>query len=192
LPVLRRTTPFVLNSIQPGRLTVADRQDGAHRPGLQQLARSGAVPSRPVPELGRSRAGLLRRVTGIERKLELIEPTLAPPTSDKPSLAVLPFENLSGDPEQEYFVDGMVEEITTAISRLPWLVVIARNSSFTYRGKGSRREADGAGAWRALRARRLGQEDRQPGAHRQPADRPSDRSRLPTSLPKLTNPISIS
>jgi TolB-like protein len=54
---------------------------------------------------------------------------------DKPSLAVLPFQNMSGDPEQEYFADGMVEEVTTAISRLPWLFVIARNSSFTYKGK---------------------------------------------------------
>jgi TolB-like protein len=58
-----------------------------------------------------------------------------PPLPDKPSIAVLPFQNMTGDPEQEYFVDGMVEEITTAISRLPWLFVIARNSSFTYRGK---------------------------------------------------------
>src|SRR5438128_1303713 len=57
------------------------------------------------------------------------------PLPDKPSLAVLPFQNLSGDPEQEYFVDGVVEEITTAISRLPWLFVIARNSSFTYKGR---------------------------------------------------------
>jgi TolB-like protein len=57
------------------------------------------------------------------------------PLPDKPSLAVLPFQNLSGDPEQEYFVDGVVEEIITAISRLPWLFVIARNSSFTYKGK---------------------------------------------------------
>ena len=57
------------------------------------------------------------------------------PLPDKPSLAVLPFQNLSGDPDQEYFADGMVEEITTAISRLPWLFVIARNSSFTYKGK---------------------------------------------------------
>ena len=54
---------------------------------------------------------------------------------DKPSLAVLPFQNLSGDPEQEYFADGIVEDITTAIARLPWLFVIARNSSFTYKGK---------------------------------------------------------
>jgi adenylate cyclase len=57
------------------------------------------------------------------------------PFPDKPSLAVLPFQNLSGDPEQEYFVDGVVEEIITAISRLPWLFVIARNSSFAYKGK---------------------------------------------------------
>jgi TolB-like protein len=60
-------------------------------------------------------------------------PTLALP--DKPSLVVLPFQNMSGDPEQEYFVDGMVEEITTAIARLPWLFAIARNSAFTYKGR---------------------------------------------------------
>jgi TolB-like protein len=54
--------------------------------------------------------------------------------AEKPSIAVLPFANLSGDPEQEYFADGMVEEITTAIARLPWRV-IARNSSFTYKGR---------------------------------------------------------
>ncbi|QOZ68808.1 adenylate/guanylate cyclase domain-containing protein [Bradyrhizobium arachidis] len=59
----------------------------------------------------------------------------APPLPDIPSIAVLPFENMSGDPEQEYFADGMVEDITTALSRFKWLFVIARNSSFTYRGK---------------------------------------------------------
>jgi len=59
----------------------------------------------------------------------------APPLPDKPSIAVLPFQNLSGDPEQEYFADGMVEEIITALSRIRWLFVIARNSSFTYKGK---------------------------------------------------------
>ena len=60
-------------------------------------------------------------------------PTL--PLPDKPSIAVLPFANLSGDPEQEYFADGMVEEIITAFSRIRWLFVIARNSSFTYKGE---------------------------------------------------------
>ena len=54
---------------------------------------------------------------------------------EKPSLVVLPFQNMTGDAEQEYFVDGMVEEITTAVARLPWLFVIARNSAFTYKGK---------------------------------------------------------
>ena len=53
---------------------------------------------------------------------------------DKPSVAVLPFSNLSGDPEQEYFADGMVDDIITGLSRIKWLFVIARNSSFTYKG----------------------------------------------------------
>jgi len=61
--------------------------------------------------------------------------TSALPLPDKPSLVVLPFQNMTGDAEQEYFVDGMAEEITTAIARLPWLFVIARNSAFTYKGK---------------------------------------------------------
>ncbi|MDI1262890.1 MAG: adenylate/guanylate cyclase domain-containing protein [bacterium] len=59
--------------------------------------------------------------------------TLALP--DKPSIAVLPFQNMSGDPEQEYFADGMVEDIITALSRFKALFVIARNSSFTYKGR---------------------------------------------------------
>src|SRR5438477_961250 len=57
------------------------------------------------------------------------------PQREKPSIAVLPFQNMSGDPEQEYFVDGMVEEIITALSRIRWLFVLARNSSFTYKGQ---------------------------------------------------------
>jgi adenylate cyclase len=57
------------------------------------------------------------------------------PLPERPSIAVLPFANMSGDPEQEYFADGMVEEIITALSRIRWLFVIARNSSFTYKGQ---------------------------------------------------------
>jgi len=57
------------------------------------------------------------------------------PLPDKPSIAVLPFQNMSGDPEQEYFADGMVDEIITALSRFKSLFVIARNSSFTYKGR---------------------------------------------------------
>jgi adenylate cyclase len=62
---------------------------------------------------------------------------VAPPLTlpEKPSIAVLPFQNMSGDPGQEYFADGMVEEITTAIARCPGLFVIARNSSYAYKGK---------------------------------------------------------
>jgi TolB-like protein/Tfp pilus assembly protein PilF len=62
-------------------------------------------------------------------------PETALPLPDKPSIAVLPFQNMSGDPEQEYFADGMVEEIITALSRIHWLFVIARNSTFTYKGQ---------------------------------------------------------
>jgi adenylate cyclase len=58
-----------------------------------------------------------------------------PPLPDKPSIAVLSFKNMSGDPEQEYFTDGMAEDITTALSRFKSLFVIARNSSFSYKGK---------------------------------------------------------
>ena len=59
----------------------------------------------------------------------------SPGIADKPSIAVLPFLNLSGDPEQEYFIDGIVEDIITALSRNRAFFVIARNSSFTYKGK---------------------------------------------------------
>ena len=62
-------------------------------------------------------------------------PAHAPALPDKPSIAVLAFENLSGDTEQEYFADGVVEDIITELSRLRWLFVIARNSSFTYKGR---------------------------------------------------------
>jgi adenylate cyclase len=60
-------------------------------------------------------------------------PALALP--DKPSIAVLPFQNMSGDSDQDYFADGIVEEIITSLSRIRWLFVIARNSSFTYKGR---------------------------------------------------------
>jgi len=80
------------------------------------------------------------------RPVSASEPRVAPaatlPLPDKPSIAVLPFENMSGDPEQEYFADGMVEEIITALSRFKSLFVIARNSSFTFnRYQGSRAQA---------------------------------------------------
>src|SRR6516164_636387 len=75
------------------------------------------------------------RVRNLASKSPSAPVSSALPLPDKPSLAVLPFQNLTGDAEQEYFVDGMVEEITTAIARLPWLFVIARNSAFIYKGR---------------------------------------------------------
>ncbi len=66
---------------------------------------------------------------------KVIEPVPPLALPDKPSIAVLPFQNMSGDPEQEYFADGMVEDIITELSRIRWLFVIARNSSFTYKGQ---------------------------------------------------------
>jgi adenylate cyclase len=74
-----------------------------------------------------------RVATGSSPTGGAMRPTLALP--DKPSIAVLPFQNMSGDPEQDYFADGIVEDMITALSRIGWLFVIARNSSFTYKGK---------------------------------------------------------
>jgi len=74
------------------------------------------------------------RVYRVQVEKSVPHPTAALPLPDKPSIAVLPFQNMSGDPEQEYFADGMVEEIITALSRVRWFFVIARNSTFTYKG----------------------------------------------------------
>jgi adenylate cyclase len=63
---------------------------------------------------------------------------------------VLPFENMSGDPEQEYFADGMVEEIITALSRFKWLFVIARNFEFHLQGQSRRYQGGGTQAWRPV------------------------------------------
>ena len=60
---------------------------------------------------------------------------MAYPLPDKPSIAVLPFDNLSHDPEQEYFSDGMTDDLITDLSKISGLLVISRNSTFTYKGK---------------------------------------------------------
>ncbi len=102
-----------------GKLEVAFTDDGEHE--VKNIARAVHV-WRWSPD-GR---------TLVDDELPENE-TLALP--DKPSIAVLPFDNMSGDPEQEYFSDGMTEDIITALSRLRWLFVIARNSTFTYKGQ---------------------------------------------------------
>jgi TolB-like protein len=94
---------------------------------------------RTVPRKGFRFVGDVREAQCSERSEGDLEPSAvgsrpAIALPNKPSIAVLPFQNLSGDPEQAYFADGVVEEIITALSRIRWLFVIARNSSFTYRG----------------------------------------------------------
>ena len=76
------------------------------------------------------------RPMGLEPQAEIHEPSrVALPLPDRPAIAVLPFLNMSDEPEQEYFSDGISEDIITAFSKLRWFFVIARNSSFTYKGK---------------------------------------------------------
>jgi adenylate cyclase len=90
-----------------------------------------------------STSALAQQIAGKEEQVLTSEPhgagvaslSSAPPAPDKPSIAVLPFTNMSGDPEQEFFADGMTEDIITGLSRLKWLFVIARHSTFTYKGK---------------------------------------------------------
>jgi adenylate cyclase len=94
---------------------------------VRVFAVRGPRPNPPLPGLDPGITG-----EGSARSARVGAPL---PLPDKPSIAVLPFQNLSGDPEQEYFADGMVEEIITALSRIRWLFVIARNSSFIYKGQ---------------------------------------------------------
>jgi TolB-like protein/class 3 adenylate cyclase/Tfp pilus assembly protein PilF len=94
----------------------------------------GPVPLKNIAEPMRAYAlSLDRSATKSDARPAETPSSLALP--DKPSIAVLPFQNMSGDPEQDYFADGMVEDIVTGLSRIKWLFVIARNSSFTYKGK---------------------------------------------------------
>ena len=118
----------------PGRI-VEEGNLHVHVSGLRKaLDEHGEGHSHIVTVPGRGYR--LTNLTGL-RSVQRAEGSLPPqlPLPEKPSIAVLPFQNMSGDPEQEYFADGMVEEIVTALSRIRWLFVIARNSSFTYKGQ---------------------------------------------------------
>jgi len=99
---------------------------------LRTVARKGFRFVGDVRE-GQSSDGFGSQKTEPAKSNETSAQALALP--DKPSIAALPFLNLSGDPEQEYFADGVVEDVITALSRIRWLFVIARNSSFTYKGR---------------------------------------------------------
>ncbi len=92
---------------------------------------------RPVRVYAARAGGLTVAAQNVEQaNISGLQDTGRPlPLPEKPSIAVLPFQNMSGDPEQEYFADGMAEDIITALSRFKSLFVIARNSSFMYKGK---------------------------------------------------------
>ena len=112
-----------------GNVTAAAERLGVARSTLRyQLERFELA---PAPE-GRSR----RPVRPLaERLLDRPDPSTGPPLPDRPSIAVLAFTNMSGEPEQEYFADGVVDDILSALSRVRWLFVIARQSSFSYKGR---------------------------------------------------------
>src|SRR4029079_7193348 len=121
-------------------VNIAARLEGLAEPGGICISRGVRDHIRhnldfPVADLGEQ--ALKNIAQGVHVFRVLAEPKAMPdpllPLPDKPSIAVLPFQNMSGDPEQEYFADGMVEEIITALSRIRWLFVIARNSTFTYK-----------------------------------------------------------
>lgn len=119
---------------------------------LQEVAEPGGIcVSQPVHDSIRNKLEVPLTDAGVQRLKNIAdpvqawrwhprgsaEPSVAAPLAlpDQPSIAVLPFTNMSGDPEQDYFADGMVEDIITALSRFRYLFVIARNSSFTYKGR---------------------------------------------------------
>ena len=104
---------------------VRDKVDFTFEDLGEQLVKNIARPLRVY----RVRDGAIRADEPAQASLQ----TLRQP--DKPSIVVLPFQNMSGDPEQDYFADGMVEEITTALSKVRWFFVIARNSAFTFKGR---------------------------------------------------------
>ena len=111
---------------KPGAICLSDN-------AYQQIKGKLALDVNDMGEQQLKNIAQLVRVYSVGLGSAPVRPAL--PLPDKPSIAVLPFQNMSGDPEQEYFADGVVEEIITALSRFRHLFVIARNSSFTYKGR---------------------------------------------------------
>ena len=119
---------------EPGGICISDDSHRQVRGKIEAVWDDmGPQSLKNIAEPIRAWRALLNDVAPPRAAVALVQPSLDVP--DKPSIAVLPFTNMSGDPEQEYFADGMVEDIITALSRMTWLFVIARNSSFTYKGK---------------------------------------------------------
>lgn len=114
--------------INAARKAIGD--SGANQALIRTIARKGFRFVGDI-ELRAARAHVMEPVNGHERKDTLA----ALPLPDRPAIAVLPFTNMSGDREQDYFSDGISEDIITALSKLRWFFVIARNSSFIYKGR---------------------------------------------------------
>ena len=118
---------------EPGGITVSDAVHGAVRGKVTaNFVDQGEQQVKNIPHPVRAFAV---HTDGSAAAPATASTRATPPLPDLPSLAVLPFSNLSGDPEQDYFADGMVEEIITALARMGAFFVIARNSSFVYKGK---------------------------------------------------------
>jgi TolB-like protein len=127
------TKDEIMNRVWPG-LIVSESNIQVHVSALRKALDEGEDGlSYVVTVPGRGYRLVTRPPLSLTADKAPLQPSLAIP--DRPSIAVLPFANLTADPEQEYFADGIVEEITTALSRIRWLFVIARNSSFTYKGR---------------------------------------------------------
>jgi len=124
----------VENECEPGGVFLSD--DAFRQVRAKTSFGFDDLGERPLKNIDRPIRVYAARVAAVPAARNAFTDTSRPlPLPDKPSIAVLPFHNMSGDPEQEYFADGMVEEIITALSRFKSLFVIARNSSFTYKGK---------------------------------------------------------
>jgi TolB-like protein/class 3 adenylate cyclase len=124
---VRDRLPFVFEDLGEQQVKNIARPVRVYRVRATLTHPAAEAPGSPLSRIAGEGAERQRREAGEG------SPPLAFP--DKPPIAVLPFQNMSGDPAQEYFADGMVEEIITALSRIRWLFVIARNSSFTYKGR---------------------------------------------------------
>ena len=120
----------LLDAVWPGVTVTEDSLFQAVRDARRAIGDEEGRVLRSIPRRGYM---LDAAVNAAPAAPPVAEP-LTPP-EDRPSLVVLPFANMSGDPEQDYFADGMVEEITAALGRIRWFFVIARNSAFTYKGR---------------------------------------------------------
>ena len=131
---------IVSESTLTSRITSARQaigDSGEHQRLIRTIARKGIRFVGEVQENERPGGGSTAKLPAVEQDAapSASPGAPAPKLPDKPSIAVLPFINMSGDPEQEYFSDGITEDIITALSRLRWFFVIARNSTFAYKGK---------------------------------------------------------